>query len=215
MDKLNSVQKLNTIHKKVKVMSSERQIKKNEQTRKAILDTAVAIGLEEGFDELSIRKITDRLGYSSGIVYHYFKDKQEILDTIHSDTSMDLMDVVDSCILEGRSFAENTKVVYKMLSEISAYKPETFKLILLNRYSHNNASVNVWKDMIRHCVEIGINSGELRNVDAEITSYILLNSFLVAQMIINEQGNLEKDRIEQIFDTELDIILNGLLNKEN
>lgn len=215
MDKLNSVQKLNTVHKKVKVMSSERQIKKNEQTRKAILDTAVAIGLEEGFDELSIRKITDRLGYSSGIVYHYFKDKQEILDTIHSDTSMDLMDVVDSCILEGRSFAENTKVVYKMLSEISAYKPETFKLILLNRYSHNNASVNVWKDMIRHCVEIGINSGELRNVDAEITSYILLNSFLVAQMIINEQGNLEKDRIEQIFDTELDIILNGLLNKEN
>ena len=173
MDKLNSVQKLNTVHKKVKVMSSERQIKKNEQTRKAILDTAVAIGLEEGFDELSIRKITDRLGYSSGIVYHYFKDKQEILDTIHSDTSMDLMDVVDSCILEGRSFAENTKVVYKMLSEISAYKPETFKLILLNRYSHNNASVNVWKDMIRHCVEIGINSGELRNVDAEIPSLLL------------------------------------------
>ena len=90
-------------------MSRERQIKKNEETRKAILDTAVAIGLEEGFEELSIRKITDRLGYSSGIVYHYFKDKQEILDTIHTQTSINLKDAVVSCISEDRSFAENTE----------------------------------------------------------------------------------------------------------
>ena len=69
-------------------MGRERQIKKNEETKKAIIDAAVSIGLEEGFDELSIRKITDRLGYSSGIVYHYFKDKQEILNTIHTQKSM-------------------------------------------------------------------------------------------------------------------------------
>lgn len=195
-------------------MGRERQIKRNEETRKAIIDAAISIGLEEGFEDLSIRKITDRLGYSSGIVYHYFKDKQEILDTIHTDTSMDLMDVIDRCIHEDRSFAENTKVVYKMLSEISAYEPEMFKLILLNRYSHNNEAVNVWKKMIKQCIEIGINSGELRNVDADITSYIMLNSFLVAQMIINDKQGLDKSMIEHIFDTELDIILNGLLKKE-
>lgn len=195
-------------------MSRERQIKKNEETRKAILDTAVAIGLEEGFEELSIRKITDRLGYSSGIVYHYFKDKQEILDTIHTQTSMELKSAIDSCIHSDRSFAENTKLVFKMVSEISAYEPETFKLILLNRYSHNNESVGVWIDMIKHCIEIAIASGEIRNVDSNIASYILLNSFLVAQMIINERKSIDKNMIEHIFDTELDIILNGLLNKE-
>lgn len=195
-------------------MSRERQIKKNEETRKAILDTAVAIGLEEGFEELSIRKITDRLGYSSGIVYHYFKDKQEILDTIHTQTSMELKSAIDSCIHSDRAFAENTKLVFKMVSEISAYEPETFKLILLNRYSHNNESVGVWIDMIKHCIEIAIDSGEIRNVDSNIASYILLNSFLVAQMIINERKSIDKNMIEHIFDTELDIILNGLLNKE-
>ena len=195
-------------------MSRERQIKKNEETRKAILDTAVAIGLEEGFEELSIRKITDRLGYSSGIVYHYFKDKQEILDTIHTQTSINLKDAVVSCISEDRSFAENTEKIFNMLSEAFAYEPHMFKLIMLNRFSKNNESVKMWIDMIKQSVEYGIKSGELRMVDSDIASYILLNSFLVSQMIINEREDIDKESIRQIFNTELDIILNGLLSKE-
>ena len=195
-------------------MSRERQIKKNEETRKAILDTAVAIGLEEGFEELSIRKITDRLGYSSGIVYHYFKDKQEILDTIHTQTSINLKDAVVSCISEDRSFAENTEKIFNMLSEAFAYEPNMFKLIMLNRFSKNNESVKMWIDMIKQSVEYGIKSGELRMVDSDIASHILLNSFLVSQMIINEREDIDKESIRQIFNTELDIILNGLLSKE-
>ena len=195
-------------------MSRERQIKKNEETRKAILDTAVAIGLEEGFEELSIRKITDRLGYSSGIVYHYFKDKQEILDTIHTQTSINLKDAVVSCISEDRSFAENTEKIFNMLSEAFAYEPHMFKLIMLNRFSKNNESVKMWIDMIKQSVEYGIKSGELRMVDSDIASHILLNSFLVSQMIINEREDIDKESIRQNFNTELDIILNGLLSKE-
>lgn len=195
-------------------MGRERQIQKNSETRKAILDAAVSIGLEEGFDELSVRKITDKLGYSSGIVYHYFKDKQEILDTIYTQTSMELKNVIDTCIKPERSFAENLNVVFKMLIEISVYDPDMFKLILLNRYSHSSDSVSVWIDTIKRCVYMGIESGELRKIDPEITSYILLNSFLVAQMIINEKENIDKTTVENIFTTELDIILNGILKKE-
>ncbi len=195
-------------------MSRERQLKKNEETRKAILETAVAIGLEEGFEELSIRKITAKLGYSSGIVYHYFKDKQEILDTIHSQTSQTLKDAVVSCINPDRSFAENTEMVFNMLSEAFSYEPHIFKLILLNRFSNNNDSVNTWVEMINQCIQYGIDSGELRNIDVDIASYIMLNSFLVSQMVINDRENVDKNTIKHIFNTELDIILNGMLNKE-
>ncbi|MEE1219476.1 MAG: TetR/AcrR family transcriptional regulator [Ruminococcus sp.] len=195
-------------------MGRERQIKKNEATRKAILDTAVAIGLEEGFGALSIRKITDKLGYSSGIVYHYFKDKQEILNTIHTQTSISLKDAVVSCISPERSFAENTRLVFNMLSEAFAYEPHMFKLILLNKFSNGNESVIMWVDMIKQCIELGVKSGELRDIDTEITAYVLLNSFLVSQMVITERKTVDENTIKHIFDTELDIILNGILNKE-
>lgn len=195
-------------------MGRERQIQKNEETRKAILNTAISIGLDEGFDELSIRKITDKLGYSAGIVYHYFKDKQEILDTIHTKTSMELKNAVEECIEEDRSFEENIKVVFNMLSEISIYEPELFKLILLNKYSHDNQSVDVWLDMIVHCVELGIQSGELRHIDPEVTSHILLNSFIVTQMVLENRQNADESMIERVFDSELDVILNGILRRE-
>lgn len=196
-------------------MGRERQIQKNEETRKAILNTAISIGLDEGFDELSIRKITDKLGYSAGIVYHYFRDKQEILDTIHTKTSMELKNAVEECIEEDRSFEENIKVVFNMLSEISIYEPELFKLILLNKYSHDNQSVDVWLDMIVHCVELGIQSGELRHIDPEVTSHILLNSFIVTQMVLENRQNADESMIERVFDSELDVILNGILRREN
>lgn len=191
-------------------MSRERQIQRNNETRKAIIDTAISIGLNEGFEELSIRKITDKLGYSAGIVYHYFKDKQEILDTIHNQTSSELKEAVESCINPERSFAKNTKLVFKMVSEISAHNPDVFRLILLNKYSHKSESIEMWLDMIRRCIDIGIESGELRPIDSEVTAHILLNTFLVAQMIIDEK-EVDKSKIEAIFDTELDIILNGIL----
>ena len=170
------------------MLASERQIQKKEETRKAILDAAVAICLEDGFEELSIRKITDRLGYSSGIVYHYFKDKQEILDTIHQNTSLEIKEAVTNCMKPDRNFAENLRVIYKMLAEITVYQPDTFKLILLGRYgqpsSQSNSSTELWIEMIKQCIDMGIASGELREIDSVITAYTLLNAFLVVQMII-------------------------------
>lgn len=192
------------------MLGRERQIQRNNETRKAIIDAAISIGLNEGFDELSIRKITDKLGYSVGIIYHYFKDKQEILDTIHNQTSAELKEAVESCIHPECSFAKNTKLVFKMISEISIHSPDMFRLILLNKYSHKSESIETWLDMIRHCIDMGIESGELRPIDSEVTSYVLLNTFLVAQMIIDEK-EVDKSKIEAIFDTELDIILHGIL----
>lgn len=199
-------------------MASERQIQKKEETRKAILDAAVAICLEDGFEELSIRKITDRLGYSSGIVYHYFKDKQKILDTIHQNTSLEIKEAVTNCMKPDRNFAENLRVIYKMLAEITVYQPDTFKLIILGRYgqpsSQSNSSTELWIEMIKQCIDMGIASGELREIDSVITAYTLLNAFLVVQMIIYERGETDKKTVNKIFDTELDIFLHGILNKE-
>ncbi len=192
-------------------MGRERQQLKNAETRQAILDAAVRIGLEEGFDALSIRKITDELGYSAGIVYHYFKDKQEILDTIHNEISLELYEAVRAHIKPDRSFAKNAKVVFRVVSEITAYEPEKFKLLLLDKYSQHSEATDIWINMIRECVELGKQSGELRDVDTDIVSYTLLNAFLVLQIIIHDVGNIDSGKIERIYDTELDIMLNGML----
>lgn len=196
-------------------MGRERQQMKNAETRKAILDAAIKIGLEEGFDALSIRKITDELGYSAGIVYHYFKDKQEILDTIRNEASLEMYENISSHIRPDRSFAQNAKVVFRIISEITVYEPDKFKLILLDKYSQNNEAVDVWIKMVSESIEFGKKSGELRDVDTGITAQIFLNTFLVLQIIMHDRNITDEKMIEQIYDTELDILLNGIIKKSD
>lgn len=47
-----------------------------------ILKAAAAITAEEGLEGLSIRKIAQRIEYSPAIIYHYFENKDDIIDQL-------------------------------------------------------------------------------------------------------------------------------------
>ncbi|MCE5211378.1 MAG: TetR/AcrR family transcriptional regulator [Deltaproteobacteria bacterium] len=49
-----------------------------ENTRGRILDTALNIIIEEGFNNLSVRKIASRLGITATTIYNYYTSKDEI-----------------------------------------------------------------------------------------------------------------------------------------
>jgi AcrR family transcriptional regulator len=51
----------------------------SEQTRRQILDTALALFRERGFEETTIRDIASAAGLSLGAAYYYFKSKEAIV----------------------------------------------------------------------------------------------------------------------------------------
>jgi AcrR family transcriptional regulator len=62
---------------------AERKEKQKLEIRKAILDASMKLFVEQGFQNVSIRKIADLIEYSPTTVYLYFKDKNEILFNLH------------------------------------------------------------------------------------------------------------------------------------
>lgn len=62
---------------------SERKEKQKTEIRRQILDASMKLFVEEGFENVSIRKIADLIEYSPTTVYLYFKDKDEILFNLH------------------------------------------------------------------------------------------------------------------------------------
>lgn len=62
---------------------AERKEKQKLEIRKAILDASMKLFVEQGFENVSIRKIADLIEYSPTTVYLYFKDKNEILYNLH------------------------------------------------------------------------------------------------------------------------------------
>lgn len=56
-----------------------------EQVRKSILDQASAILAQEGPHALSMRKLSEKVGASTIVLYTYFKDKQDILNELYQE----------------------------------------------------------------------------------------------------------------------------------
>lgn len=62
---------------------AERKEKQKLEIKKMILDASMKLFVEEGFENVTIRKIAELIEYSPTTVYLYFKDKNEILFELH------------------------------------------------------------------------------------------------------------------------------------
>lgn len=57
-----------------------RIVKAPDDRRREILDTAMDLFAEKGFEGASMRDIARRMGTAPGLVYHYFDSKRKLLD---------------------------------------------------------------------------------------------------------------------------------------
>jgi len=52
-------------------------------TRERILDIAIELFIEKGYDKTSLREIAERLGFTKAALYYHFPSKQDILLALH------------------------------------------------------------------------------------------------------------------------------------
>jgi AcrR family transcriptional regulator len=52
-------------------------------TRERILDIALELFTEQGYDKTSLRQIAERLGFSKAAIYYHFASKEDILMELH------------------------------------------------------------------------------------------------------------------------------------
>ncbi|WP_236977739.1 TetR/AcrR family transcriptional regulator [Membranihabitans maritimus] len=64
---------------------SDRKERERQELKNRILDAARQLFLDKGVDNTSIRNIAEIIEYSPGTIYHYFKDKNDILHNLHSE----------------------------------------------------------------------------------------------------------------------------------
>lgn len=63
---------------------SDRKQREKEEMRLRILEAARDIFIEKGYDQASMRNIADKIEYSPGTIYLYFKEKDDIFRELHN-----------------------------------------------------------------------------------------------------------------------------------
>ncbi|HVH07436.1 MAG TPA: TetR/AcrR family transcriptional regulator [Myxococcota bacterium] len=71
-----------------------RRSKLRADAQRTILDSAESLLAEGGYDAFSIRKLTERCGYSAPTIYHHFRDKGGLLDAVLEEHFQRLLDLI-------------------------------------------------------------------------------------------------------------------------
>jgi AcrR family transcriptional regulator len=69
----------------------ERRAREKKELRQEILDAARDLFLREGYENVSMRKIAEKIEYSPTTIYLYFQDKADLLDCICEETLLRLV----------------------------------------------------------------------------------------------------------------------------
>ena len=132
--------------------TKERKEREREERKELILNTAEEIITSEGIDNLSIRKIATKIEYSPGIIYHYFKDKDEIINYIMVKGYKRILSTLTAIKLSDKKPKEKLKEGLKNYILMALSIPLEYKTIMLSSSS----------DILKHTSVLFKGAGEKR-----------------------------------------------------
>lgn len=113
-------------------MNISRRDREKEKMKALILGAAADIITEEGLSSLSIRKIAKRIEYSPSIIYHYFADKEEILNSVMQTGYKKIIDAVSISHEEDMHPGDRLRQMTKSYINAALSMPDEFMAVQLN-----------------------------------------------------------------------------------
>jgi len=192
-------------------MAREDQRMRSDSVRQAILDTALQIGLEEGFEAISVRKIISRMNYSTGVVYHHFKDKQEIIDAIEDSETKKFYGEISRLVDSLADTVENMITVFRRATQLALDEPEKYNLIVLHKYSRSKPAMSPWMTHISESLRRDMEAGRLRKLDPKKAAFSIWSSFLGFNLMISRMEEITAEQAQALFDVQTEIIFKGVI----
>jgi AcrR family transcriptional regulator len=203
-------------------MGKKRQLEKQEEIRNTILEAARNIIAQEGIQGLSIRKITNAMDYSPAIVYHYFKDKNEIIDTIVNEGFEQILTAVNSVERNESEPEKQIREIFENYFRAALTIPEEYKAVMLNEdpavlkrtglleqgIAGKSPTMKVLCDNLKR----GMESGAYAPGDPELTAQIIWTSTfgLIIKLMIEK--DIPQPQIERLIEQHFHLILRGIMS---
>ena len=199
----------------------ERHERDREAVRRAILDAARELFVAEGFQQVSIRKIAERIEYSPAAIYSYFPSKDDIFFALAEEGFRLLGDPATPEAAERRSGLpplERVRAIFWHLYEFSREHPQYFALMFLERsvprINREYERFAFAREMKRHLIDEiqrSIDAGALpASTSPSVAIRILTMGILgVATMRLTERLGPAEDADALAHDV-IDVVLAGL-----
>ena len=149
--------------------------------RRVILDAAVRVFAREGFHTCRVSDIADEAGVAYGLVYHYFKSKDQVLDTLFLERWEVLLEAIRQTDATDLPAEQKLHQIAGFIIDSYRHDPDLMKVIIVEvtRAANTFGATHIGKigeayALIRGVVEKAQKTGEFRS---EIPAEFAVMSF--------------------------------------
>jgi AcrR family transcriptional regulator len=196
-----------------------RQQRHSEELRKQILEITQRIILSEGIDAVSIRRVANELDYTAPIIYHYFRDKTQLLSCAIQEGYMRMLEALpqpDPSLPPD----EKLRLAFKYSVDAAVKIPQAYRAFILNFSAdllaessvvgpegHNqSATLAVLKDALDEGVRLGL----FADCDTLLTAKVWWTTQFGLFSRIIVEPELPEDEREALINRQLEILMNGI-----
>ncbi|MBV8196312.1 MAG: TetR/AcrR family transcriptional regulator [Candidatus Dormibacteraeota bacterium] len=194
--------------------------KRSVETRERILAAATEVFARSGFHGARVADIAEQAGIAYGLVYHYFRNKDDILAAIFSERWAQYVEYLHEVGRMPLGFHDRMRRLVHFWVEVYRRDPDLMT-IMINEISrsyeflesHDIGTVLVAFDAIEAMIREARDTGELqRDVDPQLATYVI---FGAAEMVLTGYviGTLRRHSADAYARDEeqmLSLLLNGL-----
>ena len=193
---------------------------RKELVREQLMDIAAQLFDSKGYAQTSINDIAQAIGLGRSAVYHYFRNKEEILAALVEAEALtpshQLQELNDEpgltpgerlrrAIVDGikRRLAPGSRFI--AISRLEAQIPDELGPL------YNQGRRDIYDFYVR-CISEGVTSGEFRPVDPKIAAFAVIGMANWTSRWYAPSGPRSPQEIGEII---ADIALNGLIARDN
>lgn len=204
-------------------------------TKQELMEIALELFEEKGYDNTTIEDIHTKLGVSKGAFYHYFDSKEDMLEKIAVDFSegllTDIREITDNDKISARKKLEKIIVLVLQNKLTRRKRRDQIKIALQDRKNFK-LKENIYFKLkervltpLEAVLEQGIEEGEMDIPNTgEMAGLILLNirglNYSLRELVLDadKSGELWRENVEEQIDEKIDFyeeMFTRMLNLQN
>lgn len=186
--------------------------------KQRIIETAIRLVSEKGYHRTTTSMIAKRAGVSQGIIFHYFKSKENLFLTLLRESSDKLLLTMEERIKGEKDTLKKVKGIIEAYLELAEKEEKLFRLFTrevrnpeLSTKKLERMGVERPFDFIKEIIKQGMREGVVRRTDADAATLCLLG--MIDYTVLGWMMEEKKFPLPKSSQMILNFFLKGLLSK--
>ena len=184
--------------------------------RQNILDAAREMFVEEGYANVSMRKIADKIGYSPTTIYLYFKDKADLLHQVCEESFAQLARNISSIQQLSANSLEKLRMGMREYINFGLKHPSHYEIVFILpiqapiESSYEDSQGKVAFETLRSSVSDCVNDKLLKHNDIDLISQTLWAGIHGITSLLITHCDFPFVEREKLIDSVIETLMTGI-----